>query len=182
MFKEKRGRAPLSAVHTHPGQPGCKPDAVYVCRRGPSGFHRCFQRGVSLVEVMVAVLVLSVGVLGAASLQLNALRFNLSASYTTHASFIAYDMLERMRANSEELALYATEDVSGTCDPSSTNSSIRARDISDLVTAVTCYLPEGQASIRIADNLASVSISWSERRTLADAEDTRFVVSSRIGL
>lgn len=181
MFKEKRGRAPLSAVHAQPGMPGLQATAISDCS-GRCTSIRFYQQGVSLIEVMVAVLMLSVGVLGAASLQLNALRFNLSAGYTTHASFIAYDMLERMRANSAELALYTTAKIGGDCDSSSSNSSIRARDISDFTTAVTCYLPEGQASIQVTDNLAIVSISWSERRTVADAEDTQFVVSSRIGL
>ncbi|HDZ55934.1 MAG TPA: type IV pilus modification protein PilV [Pseudomonas xinjiangensis] len=141
-----------------------------------SCLHR--QHGVSLLEVMVAVLVLAIGVLGAASLQLNALRFNASAAHSTQASFIAYDILDRMRANADLLDFYATS-VDGGCDPSmGTGSSILEQDLIDFAQAVTCQLPQGSASITVAGSRATVSVSWSEDRIVADAEDTQFVVSS----
>lgn len=58
-----------------------------------------FQQGVSLIEVLVATLVLSIGVLGYAGLQLRALNSTEDAHYRTQAVAIAQDIVERIRAN-----------------------------------------------------------------------------------
>ncbi len=136
------------------------------------------QRGVSLLEVMIAVLVLAVGVLGAATLQLNAIRYNASAGYSTQASLIASDLLDRMRANSGQLSHYATASVAGECTASSGGSSIVLRDIADFIESVTCHLPRGAGSIAVSDNRVIITVSWSEARTQAGEDDTRFVTSS----
>lgn len=56
------------------------------------------QKGVSLIEVLVAVLVLGVGLLGLAGLQANALRNTQSAYLSTEAAILAYDFLDQARA------------------------------------------------------------------------------------
>jgi len=63
-------------------------------------------RGISLIEVMVAVFTLSIGVLGVAGLQLTAKRSNLEAAQRATAASLTQDIVERMRANPEELATY----------------------------------------------------------------------------
>lgn len=147
------------------------------------------QGGVSLLEVMIAVLVLAVGVLGAATLQLSAIRYNASAGYSTHASLIASDLLDRMRANSGQLAQYAVAAVSGECvtrpDASTlaTSNNVAAanivtRDRADFFESVTCQLPRGAGSIAINDNRATITLSWSEARIRAGETDSRFVTSS----
>lgn len=60
---------------------------------------RTRQRGFSLIEVLVAVLVLSIGLLGLALLQAQGLVFNSNAYYRTQATLLAYDMMDRMRTN-----------------------------------------------------------------------------------
>jgi type IV pilus assembly protein PilV len=56
-------------------------------------------RGFTLVEVLVALVVLSIGLLGIASLQLSSLRWNHGASLRSQATLLAYDIVDRMRAN-----------------------------------------------------------------------------------
>lgn len=56
-------------------------------------------RGISLVEVLVAVLVFSVGLIGLAGLTLVSQRTNHSAYLRTQASFLAQSMADRMRGN-----------------------------------------------------------------------------------
>jgi Tfp pilus assembly protein FimT/uncharacterized membrane protein len=63
-----------------------------------------FQKGVFLVEVLIAVLVAATGVLGASALQLNAVKFNQIANVRSTAVFLAQDITDRMRVN-RELAL-----------------------------------------------------------------------------
>lgn len=61
--------------------------------------------GASLIEVLVSLLVLSLGVLAVAALQLIAKRNNMDAGQRTIAAQLAYDIIERMRANSSTEAL-----------------------------------------------------------------------------
>jgi type IV pilus assembly protein PilV len=57
------------------------------------------QRGVGLIEVMVAVLVVSVGFLGIAALQAMSLQVNSSASARSMATIASYSILDAMRAD-----------------------------------------------------------------------------------
>ena len=57
------------------------------------------QSGFTLLEVLIALLILSIGLLGLASLQTNGLRSNQMASMRTTATQLAYDIADRMRAN-----------------------------------------------------------------------------------
>lgn len=57
------------------------------------------QRGFSLTEVLVALVVLSIGLLGLAGLQIASLRSNHSAYLRAVAVVLTYDMADRMRAN-----------------------------------------------------------------------------------
>jgi type IV pilus assembly protein PilV len=70
------------------------------------GTSACRQRGFGLVEVLVAVLVLAVGLLSAASLELFSKRSNFDAAQRTAAANLAQDLLERMRSNPEGLLDY----------------------------------------------------------------------------
>lgn len=57
------------------------------------------QRGASLMEVMVALFVLAIGLLGFAGLQNSSLAFSQKAYANSQAAFMTQDILERMRAN-----------------------------------------------------------------------------------
>nr|WP_151676060.1 type IV pilus modification protein PilV [Acinetobacter soli] len=57
------------------------------------------QRGVGMVEVMVALLLLAIGVLGFTALQLRAVSASMEAGNQVAALNIARDLTERMRAN-----------------------------------------------------------------------------------
>ncbi|HEX8989348.1 MAG TPA: type IV pilus modification protein PilV [Rhodocyclaceae bacterium] len=58
-----------------------------------------FQKGVSLLEVLVTVLVLSFGLLGVAGLQTTALKATHSSYYRSIANALAADIVDRLRAN-----------------------------------------------------------------------------------
>lgn len=57
------------------------------------------QAGFTLLEILVAIVVLSIGLLGLAGLQAASLNNNQTAYYRSVASQQAYDMADRMRAN-----------------------------------------------------------------------------------
>jgi len=56
-------------------------------------------KGFSLIEVMVAVFVLAIGLLGIAGLQVTAIKSNHTAMLRTQSTQLAYDLADRMRAN-----------------------------------------------------------------------------------
>lgn len=57
------------------------------------------QKGSSLIEVLVAILILAVGLIGFAGLQSQALRVNYETLQRTRASALAEDLFDRMRSN-----------------------------------------------------------------------------------
>ena len=82
------------------------------------------QAGFSMTELLVAVLVMGVGVLGVTGLQLISLQNNQDALLRSEAVMLAYDMIDRVRANvpvdvaggvMTETKLYA--DVAKDADP-----------------------------------------------------------------
>lgn len=62
--------------------------------------------GFSLIEVLIALFVFAIGILTVAGLQIVSKRTNYEAIQRTTATYLAYDILERMRANPDELGEY----------------------------------------------------------------------------
>ncbi|MAR89503.1 MAG: type IV pilus modification protein PilV [Pseudomonadota bacterium] len=111
------------------------------------------QAGVGLIEVLISVLVLSIGVLGMVAMQTRALQFSQESIYTSQALMMAYDMADRMRANrgfeTEYMVNYgsavsATNDcTSNTCTP----QQMAKFDAALWKTAVAQNLPYGDGQI-----------------------------------
>ncbi|MBV4451301.1 MULTISPECIES: type IV pilus modification protein PilV [Pseudomonas] len=137
------------------------------------------QVGMTLIEVLVAVLILAVGLLGAAVVQLNALKYTDRARMTSQASFIAYDMLDRIRANSA--ADYAWG-RSGRAGASMANASVRDLDLHDFEANIRGFAGEsGKGSVAVSASEVTVSISWDDSRGAhrPGARET-FTLTSRI--
>jgi len=86
----------------------------HTAYRSSPGPRRC--RGTTMMEVLVAVFVLSIGVLGVAGLQVTAKRSNYEATQRATATALAQDIIERMRSNSAELGTYTNAGVGRTID------------------------------------------------------------------
>jgi len=67
--------------------------------------------GFTLVEILVTVLVLSIGLLGLAGLQVKSMKSNHSSYLRTQATIMAYDMIDRMRANPNAVTTGVTDYV-----------------------------------------------------------------------
>lgn len=72
-----------------------------------NNLRRQWARGFTLVEVLVALVVMSVGMLGIAGLYLEGLRWGRTSLYRTTAVGLAADMADRIRANPLAGAAYA---------------------------------------------------------------------------
>lgn len=134
-----------------------------------SGLNTCFshdfarrQIGMTLIEVLVAMLILTLGLLGAVMLQLNALKYTDSSRMVSQASFIAYDMLDRIRANAG--ADYSLRGGSRP-PPSTATASVRDQDLNDFEANVRGFAGEGaKGSVTVSANEVRVSISWDDSR------------------
>jgi len=71
--------------------------------------------GISLVEVLVALVVLSIGLLGVAVLLVQSVQGSRSALFRTHAVNLVSDMADRIRANANAGAAYAGAGVLTKC-------------------------------------------------------------------
>ncbi len=78
---------------------------------GESTFYPAPQRGVGLIEILVAVLVFAVGILGVTAMQLAAKRSGYESTQRSIATSLARDIIERMRSNPGELDNYAVADL-----------------------------------------------------------------------
>lgn len=133
---------------------------------------RSAEAGFSMMEVLVAVFVLSVGILGVASLQTAALRSTQSAHQRSVATFFAGDMADRMRANSAGVAAGAYDDINGipadpACiDTDCTPAQMAQYDAFDWGTDISQALPSGHGTVADAGGgLFTISVMWDERRT-----------------
>ncbi|NOX76093.1 MAG: type IV pilus modification protein PilV [Gammaproteobacteria bacterium] len=69
------------------------------------------QRGFTLMEVLVSMIVLSIGLLGLAGLQLNSLKNSNSSYERSQANLLASEIIDRIRANRVGLAAGDYDDL-----------------------------------------------------------------------
>lgn len=117
------------------------------------------QRGVTLLEVLISILVLSVGLLGYAGLQTVSMKNNTSAFQRSQATMLTYDIVDRMRANKPNLASYSI--AMGTVGG--------FQDVVSWKNEVADALPDGDASIVVdlAGN-ATITVQWDDNRDGTD--------------
>ncbi|MGE0386736.1 MAG: type IV pilus modification protein PilV [Gammaproteobacteria bacterium] len=147
------------------------------------------ERGFTLLEALVALLVLAVGLLGLAGLQIQGLRFNTDAYVRSQATMLAYDIMERMRMRRfntpndatgvQAMTDYTDEDPGGACD---LTSAATADELTCWHDQVRTNLPGGTGTIvRTADggtagdprdDTFQVRLTWTDRSAVDEDDDT----------
>ena len=127
---------------------------------------RVGQAGVGLIEVLIAVLVFAIGLLGLARLETVNLATNHGSQLRSQAMTLTYDILDRMRAN-RDVALNGGYDIAlGDAAPSGT--TVVATDLQQWKAASAGQLPQGDGAI--ARTVASgvtrflVTVQWDDSR------------------
>lgn len=82
----------------------CKPKGNQVMRRFKLACGH--QSGLTMIEILVTLVIVSVGLLGAAAMVINGLEHNRNAYLRTQASLLAYDMADRIRGNPDQAEDY----------------------------------------------------------------------------
>lgn len=101
--------------------------------------------GASLIEVLVAILVLSLGLLGLAGMQAQGLKAMSSAQSRALASLQVQDIVDRMRANRARADEGAYDLAAGDAAPG--GDTVAAQDLRQWKAALASLLPEGDGSI-----------------------------------
>ena len=118
------------------------------------------QRGISLIEVLIALLLISIGLLGMASLQANSLKFNRSAYDRSVATQLAYDITDRMRANRAG-ALAGDYDLEMTDDHTATGT-VAEQDLTAWIGEINSQLSNGQGEVVWNDTRFTINVQWDE--------------------
>lgn len=123
--------------------------------------------GFSLIEVLVALFVLSIGLLGLAALQTTSFRLNNQSFLRTQATVQTYDIIDRIRANDNgayTLALTGSAPTAPTnCNASTCSANDMASfDLNQWISGIRGSLPQGQGAVSITTNRYAVTISWVE--------------------
>ena len=111
------------------------------------------QRGTTLIEVLVSLLILSFGMMGMAGLQNVSLRANQLSYFRTQATTFTIDVVERMRANVSGTEAGSYNNVAGAATASCftvagcTSAQMAGQDIVDWSAGVTAGLPLGDSVV-----------------------------------
>lgn len=145
------------------------------------------QHGATLIEVLIAVVVLSIGLLGLAGLQATSVKSNHSAYQRSQATLLAYDLADRMRANRTEALTNAYEVNFPTSSSShSVSGTQAAKDKAEWLNSLARTLPEGTGKVEKDGTLVIIHVRWNDNRgriaksdAEADANET-FVYRTEI--
>lgn len=143
--------------------------------------------GMTLIEVLVTLVIISVGLLGVAALQLTTVRNNLDAFVRSQAAVLASDMLDRVRANrSAAIANPGAYNIDFGPAPAATTAA--QQDMVQWKGMLNTQLPNGDGSIvtnrtnidGVDRYIVTITIRWGERSTIAADQQVTFVTSSQI--
>jgi type IV pilus assembly protein PilV len=109
--------------------------------------------GFSLVEVLVSIVILSVALLGTAGLTAASLKSTNTSYYRSQATFLADDILDRMRANPGG---NYNIDAGG---PKAAGG-VELFDCDEWLQALEDSLPGGTGEVEIVGEVATVTIRW----------------------
>jgi len=150
-------------------------------------------QGFTLVETLVSLVVLSVGLLGAAAMLLDSLRSHSGALRAAAAVSLVRDMADRIRANPRGGALYGSggsaseSSAASACDESSgcDAAQLAAADLAHFATAARALFPHAEIEARVEYAPATgpatparylITLRWSDPRNVAGTESATLQV------
>jgi type IV pilus assembly protein PilV len=140
------------------------------------------------MEVLITIVILSIGLLGLAGLQAKSQQFTQSSYLRSQAAVLAYDILDRMRANRAaalksptsgyahgiaDAAPSAVDCYSSSCD----TDDIADSDLAEWLALIAKTLPSGKGEVATTavpggGYLFQVQIQWDDPRTVEDPDGT----------
>ena len=133
------------------------------------------QAGMTLIEVLVTLVLISIGLLGVAALQLTSLKNNQESYVRSQAAMLAGDILDRMRSNQTGFNAgdYDMANDATGFDQAGASGTVAANDIAAWQATINRLLPgsDGDAAGRIVRNgrIVTITIRWAEREEQSTA-------------
>lgn len=138
-------------------------------------------KGFSMIEVLVAVVVLAVGLLGIAGLQAVGLKNNHSAYMRTQAVFQITSIFDRMRANNALTAGYLATNYNTTFTATPSGSSVAAQDLITWKNELATLFPDGKGAVSCdAADVCNVSIRWVDVQADGSRANRFFAMTSQL--
>lgn len=137
--------------------------------------------GFTLVEVLVALVILSMGLLGIAALYVESLRASRTAILRTEAVVLAADLAERIRVNRLGAAAYEGAAAAEPCPAATDAATTAARDLCEWQAAIDRALPGADGTVTHDPETAvlpatyTILIEWNEAG-LAGSYQLRFQI------
>lgn len=144
------------------------------------------QRGITMIEVLIALLIFAIGLLGVAGMQSLALKSTNNSNIRTLVNIHAYEIAERMRANMpgvESGSYNSISSITGAaqCSPGCTPQQLAALDGDQWLANLQAEVPSvTSASVAYADGVATINIDWTERGYADDTEEQSYTLRARI--
>ena len=145
--------------------------------------------GFTLLEVLIAIIVLAFGLLGFALLQTMNVRFVQSANYRTQATNLAYDLTEQMRSNRYQAAWYTTASFAAgsktaekACSADTGDVAISAKVARWQCQVVKALGDDAGAEVTYNGGNVRVAVSWGDQRWDPDHPDkaTTFALDTEL--
>lgn len=147
----------------------------------PPVVRRAGQRGASMIELLVALVIFAFGTLGLAGLQTQALAFSQGSLYRSQATALTDDILDRMRTDRTNAKGGAwNTPLNETSASISSPATIARADVKDWKEQVEALLPSGQASVNVAAGVVTVTIQWDDSRGERATAVQTFTTESQI--
>lgn len=176
---------------------------MYLIKLNPSlkrmNANNCKCKGFTLIEVLVAVVILALGLIGLAGLQANGLANNQSAYNRSQASQLAYDIADRIRSNSSVANAYVAATAAGSipvcpngtanpctaCTATATpcnEGQMVTKDVFEWKNTLSATLPLGDGIVvqdpPAGSGIYTVTINWDDNKS--GAANPNFVMRFRV--
>lgn len=134
-----------------------------------------------MVEVLVALLIVALGVLGAVGLQLSSLQHMRSSTHRAMAVMATIDIVDRMRANRTQ-AINGQYNISLTSvpAPAGTGAATEAIDLYEWRTRLADWLPEGVGAVTRMGDAFRITVQWSEEQSRDGDEEQQFIFETQL--
>lgn len=127
------------------------------------------QSGFSLVEVLIALIIMSVGMLGIAGLYVQSMQAGRTSMFRHNAVLLAGDVADRIRANPRAGAQYTLAGADNSCvarDVDCSEAEMAAHDVFLWGQQAADSLPNGNVTVAYDDSLLppeyTITVRWDE--------------------
>ena len=129
------------------------------------------EQGTTLIEVLVALMLVTIGLTGMMTMQVRGIQQNQSAYLQTQAITIANDMADRIRLNrqaglTDGYALTLSQDAADFSADATSDSGkkLAYADLNGWLSWLSTILPEGDAEIKRAGHRIIIVVRWNAHR------------------